>query len=196
MDSVSTRRKELSLTQEAFDRLLGWLHKDREQAGRLYEQIRVKLIKGFKSHDCPVAEELADETINRVAKRLPEIIDTYVGDPARYFFGVAYKVLLEYVRGGPALVELPPDNLLVEEQPEDTETIYDCLEKCLQHLPTHNRDLILQFYQGEKSVKIELRKELARRMGTKLANLRLQAHRIRAALKKCIQNCMEQRAVG
>ena len=196
MDSVSTRRKELILTQEAFDRLLGWLHPDREQAGRIYEEIRLKLIKGFNSHNCSVAEELADETINRVAKRLPEIIATYVGNPSRYFFGVAYKVFLEYLRSGPALAELPPDNLLVGEQPEDTENIYNCLEQCLQYLPAQNRELILQFYQGEKRVKIELRKQLAQHLGTKLTNLRLQAHRIRAGLKKCIEDCLEQRAVG
>ncbi|MEA2176088.1 MAG: hypothetical protein QOD00_3680 [Blastocatellia bacterium] len=196
MDSVPSRRKESSLTQESFDGLLTWLHQDREQAGSIYEEIRVKLIKGFNSHGCLVAEELADETINRVTKRLPEIRDTYVGDPARYFFGVAYKVFLEYLRNGPTLTELPPENLLVSEQPDDIEAVYDCLERCLQRLSPQNRELILQFYQGEKRVKIELRKELAQHLGTKIANLRLQAHRVRASLKKCIQTCLEQETVN
>lgn len=196
MDRVSTRKKERGLTQKGFDDLLAWLHEDREQAGKIYEEIYAKLIKGFKSHDCPEAEDLADETINRVARKLPEIVDTYVGDPARYFFGVAYKVFLEYQRSGPALVELPPDNLLVGTEPDNMENVYDCLEKCLKHLSQQNRELILQFYQGEKRAKIEFRKELARRLGTKLANLRLQAHRIRLSLKKCIQTCMEQEAIG
>ena len=197
MDGVFTRRKKWGLTQESFDHLLAWLHPDREQAGRVYEEIRAKLIKGFKSHDCPVAEDLADETINRVAKRVPEIVDTYVGDPARYFFGVAYKVFLEYLRSGPELAELPSDNLLTRDPTDDNkEVVYDCLERCLKHLSQYNRELILQFYQGEKRVKIELRKELAQRLGTKLANLRLQAHRIRESLKKCIQTCLEQEALG
>lgn len=188
-------RKESSLTQEGFDGLLAWLHQDRAEAGRIYEEIRIKLIKGFKSHNCPVAEELADETFNRVAKRLPEIVSTYVGDPRRYFFGVAYRVFLEYLKNGPTLVELPSDNLLISEQQRDLETVYNCLEKCLQHLSPQNRELILQFYQGEKRIKIKLRRELARRLDIKLNNLRLQAHRIRENLKKCIRTCLEQEAV-
>ena len=195
MDSTPSR-KEWVLTRESFDSLLAWLHKDREQAARIYEEIHAKLIRGFKAHSCPVPEDLADETINRVAKRVPEIVEIYDGDPARYFFGVAYKVFLEYLKKGPDLVELPSENLLTRDQPDDIEPVYDCLDQCLQRLSTHTRELILQFYQGEKRVKIELRKELARRLDTKLANLRLQAHRIRSILKKCIQTCLEQRAVG
>ena len=49
--------------------------------------------KGFSD-----AEDLADETINRVAKKLPEIQDTYVGEPARYFHGVARYILREMMR--------------------------------------------------------------------------------------------------
>jgi DNA-directed RNA polymerase specialized sigma24 family protein len=196
LDRVSTRKKEWGLTQESFDHLLAWLHPDREQAGRIYEEIHARLIMSFKAHDCPVPEDLADETINRVAKKLPELADTYVGDRARYFFGVAYKVLLEYRRSSPEFTELPPDNLLLGDQPDNIEAVYNCLEKCLESLPEHNRELILQFYQGEKHVKIEWRKELARRLGTKLTNLRLQAHRIRATLKQCIRSCMEQAPIG
>jgi len=38
-------KKEWVLTQEAFDRLLGWLDPDRESAGEKYEAIRLRLIK-------------------------------------------------------------------------------------------------------------------------------------------------------
>jgi hypothetical protein len=47
-----------------------------------------------------MAEELADEVINRVSKKLPQIVDIYVGDPALYFYGVARKVHREYLRKG------------------------------------------------------------------------------------------------
>jgi DNA-directed RNA polymerase specialized sigma24 family protein len=196
LDGIPSRGREASLTVESFNNLLAWLHEDRDEAGRVYEEIRSKLIKGFKSHSCNVSEELADETINRVTRKLPEIIETYVGDPRRYFFGVAYKVLLEYQRYGHLLVPLPEKELPFEERRDNVEVVYGCLENCLRHLAPQSRELILQFYQGEKQVKIKQRKELAERLNTKLANLRLQAHRIRAGLRKCILTCLEKNHAG
>jgi DNA-directed RNA polymerase specialized sigma24 family protein len=196
LDRIFSRGKESSLTQESFSNLLAWLHDDREEAGRRYEDIRAKLIRGFKSHGCTVCEELADETINRVARKLPEIVDTYVGDPRRYFFGVAYKVLQEYQRHAPEIVPLPPREIPFEDRRDDSESVYGCLEVCLRKLAPQSRELILQFYQGERQVKIKRRKEMAQQMNTKLGNLRLQAHRIRLSLRKCILACLEQNPAG
>ena len=61
-------RKDWFLSQEAFDALLKWLDSDREQAAMKYEEIRKRLIKIFTGRDCVEAEDLADETINRVSK--------------------------------------------------------------------------------------------------------------------------------
>lgn len=194
MDIILSPGRETSLTQESFNRLLVWLHEDREEAGRIYEDIRSKLILGFNSHGCPVGEELADETINRVTRKLPEVINTYVGDPRRYFFGVAYKVLQEYRRRGPEVVPLPLKEISVEDRRDNIELVYGCLEACLQRLPPQSRELVLHFYQGEKQLKIKHRKELAERLNIKLGNLRLQAHRIRLSLRKCILACLQKKA--
>ena len=59
--------------------------------------------KGFSD-----AEDLADETINRVAKRLPEIRESYVGDPVRYFHGVARFIIREMIRRKEVAVEVVP----------------------------------------------------------------------------------------
>ena len=65
------------LTQEDFDRLLRWLDANLEAAGKEYEAIRQRLIKIFARRGCSEAEDLADETINRVtetgnySRRLP-----------------------------------------------------------------------------------------------------------------------------
>src|SRR5690348_4141461 len=93
--------KDWVLSQEAFDALLDWLDSDREQAGIKYEEIRERLIKIFTGRGCVDAEDLADETINRVTKRLSEIRKEFKGDPARYFFGVANMVFKEYMRRKP-----------------------------------------------------------------------------------------------
>src|SRR5260370_17001420 len=90
--------KEWALTQDAFDRLLDWLDADRNRAGTRYEEIRCRLIKVFTGRGCMAAEELADETINRVAAKVGEVALDYAGDPASYFYGVCQNVHFEYVR--------------------------------------------------------------------------------------------------
>ena len=77
--------KDWILTQESFDALLNWLDPRREEAGQKYEDIRLRLIKIFTCRGCLEPEDLADETINRVSKKLPDIQDSYEGDPTRYF---------------------------------------------------------------------------------------------------------------
>lgn len=97
-DQLAINEKEWVISQEAFDTMLDWLDADRERAGCKYEAIRLRLIKIFTCRGCQAAEELADETINRVIGRIVEIANGYRGDPALYFYGVAQKVFLEYSR--------------------------------------------------------------------------------------------------
>jgi DNA-directed RNA polymerase specialized sigma24 family protein len=109
-----------SLTQERFDDLLKWLNNDRDRAGQIYEEIRNSLIKGFCAHGCTVPDELADETINRVAIKLPEFAGDYVGAPVRYFRRVAHYVHLEHIKRRKHLVDLP-DDMQVFDATEDVE---------------------------------------------------------------------------
>jgi len=190
LDTSSRPKKEWSLTQEAFDQLLAWLNPDREQAGSRYEQIRLRLIKIFSCRGCGEPEELADETINRVIRKLPEIKERYEGDPALYFYGVAQKVHLEYTKRKPVPTDLPP-------QPEprvDAEKEYECLERCMQKLTPQNREFVIQYYQEEKRAKIDNRRELAERLGIALNAMRIRAHRIRAMLHECVRQCLGEAA--
>jgi len=177
--------KDWLLTQEAFDALLAWLDPNRERAGEKYESIRLRLIKIFACRGCWEPEDLADETINRVSKKLGEIESTYSGDPARYFCGVANKVHLEYVRRRPTPIPPPSPG-----PSDEIEKEYECLERCIQQLPPNSRDLVLQYYQQEKRAKIDHRKLLADQLGIALNALRIRACRIRAELQKCVQSCV------
>jgi RNA polymerase sigma factor (sigma-70 family) len=184
LDISPPRKKDWVITQEAFDNFLGWLGEDREQAGRKYEEIRRKLIKIFTCRGCAVAEDLADETINRVVRKAPELKETYVGNPTHYFCGVAHNVHLEYLRKKRE-IELPPTR-----PTDEIEQEYECLEQCMQQLPPQNRELVLQYYQEEKQAKIENRRKLARRLGIELNALRIRAHRIRVSLQECMRQCL------
>ena len=172
------------LRQEDFDRLLAWLDQDRERAGLAYEKIRWRLITIFAARECPVPEELADETMDRVARRVADIRETYVGDKALYFLGVANNVPHEYLKR-PAPAEPPPEN-----DTEETERAYLCLERCLERLPADSKLLIRRYYSEEKQAKIELRKQLADELGVSLNTLRLRALRIREKLQACIERCL------
>ena len=175
------------LSQESFDALLDWLAPERDAAGQRYEEIRTRLIKIFTCRGCHEPEELADETINRVTDRLPEIQGQFKGDQAKYFYGVANKVHLEYRRRKqPQPIATP----VVDSN--EIEIQFKCLEECLDHLSAENRYLVLQYYQLERKAKIDQRKALAKSLGIRLNALRIRAHRIRTTLQECVRKCVDQ----
>lgn len=180
-------KKDWFLTQESFDALLVWLDPSREEAGRKYEEIRLRLIKIFTCRGCSEADDLADETINRVSQKLKEIESAYEGARAPYFYGVANKVYLEHLRRKP--IPTPP---APADDCEEIEQEYACLEKCMANLTPQNRKLVRQYYKGEKSGKIVHRKQLADQLGIALNALRIRAHRIRVTLLECVECCVQE----
>lgn len=184
------------MTQDEFDRLLAWLDHDRERAATRYEEIRQSLIKIFTWRGCADAEGLADEVINRVATRLPEFVEEYVGDPAPYFYGVTKNLLHEYHRRMKARAPLD-DKVsasvpVPEPEGEDSERLHECLSRCVGGLDADSRELITAYYSLDRHDKIGGRKALARRNNISVNNLRVKVHRIRAVLEKCIKECLKQ----
>src|SRR5215813_2254666 len=143
-------RQKWALNQEAFDKLLGAFDTDRETAGRKYLEIRNNLMRFFEWRGCSFPEDHADETINRMAKRVAEgeEILNYSG----YAMGVARLLLLEINKGRQreqqALAEIGTSSEAYDEEPDDSENRLVCLRSCLQTLSADNRELILEYYQG------------------------------------------------
>jgi RNA polymerase sigma factor (sigma-70 family) len=189
-ESVS-QRADTELTQETFERLLRWLNTDRDEAGRRYEEIRFQLIKIFISRGCLISEELADETINRVARRIQDITKTYDGDPALYFYGVARMIYLEYMRRKPLLQALAPPTVS-----EEHERRCECLDQCIERLTPKNRELIMAYYKEDKQGKKDQRKEVAERMGMEPNALWVRVHRIRERLRECMVECLKRKQGG
>ena len=119
----------MAITKELFDALLEWLDPDRDAAGQRYETIRAGLVRMFVSKGISDAGQSADETMDRVMKRLPEIRVNYVGDPAKYFHGVARNVVLESRRRKEVVTEVLPECLTKEFGESATS---ECLSKCLR----------------------------------------------------------------
>jgi DNA-directed RNA polymerase specialized sigma24 family protein len=172
--------------QKSFDRLLAWLDPDREQAATELEKIRSRLEYMFARRPrCHIPEELAYKVIWRVARRLPEVEATYVGNKALYFYGFVKNVYLEYLR---TLEPPPPPPPAPEPIPEPT---YDCLEKCLNQLTAEERQLLERYYTDSGKAKIENRKALANELGVNLNTLRTRAHRLKTIVGKCLFSCLE-----
>lgn len=184
-------RQKWALNQEAFDRLLVAFDADRETAGRKYLEIRNNLTRFFEWRGCSFPEDHADETINRMAKRVSE--GEEILNHSGYAMGVARLLVLEINKGRQreqsALAEIgaAPDVYVPE---EDGESRLTCLRSCLQTLSPDNRELILQYYQGEKGEKIENRKKLLQRLGIPVNTLRMRALRLRERLQACVEECV------
>jgi DNA-directed RNA polymerase specialized sigma24 family protein len=183
---------------EGFDDLLNFLVCNRsldgmkpwqvqELQGEVYEQIRHKLIRLFRWRGAEDPEELADRTFDRVSQRLPDQ-NSFVGDPSHYVCGVARLIFLESLRRR-KLPEVPVET----ERDEEAENALDCLDDCLELLSPVQRELILDYYRGERRAKIDHREVLARQLGTSVNALRIQTCRIRTRLRKCVTTCMEQK---
>ena len=173
--------------------LLAWLDSDRERAGEKYNNIHEALIKMFQWRGCSDPEALADETIVRVMAKLPGIVGAYQGDPARYFYGVAKKIVLEYHRKErrPSIEDISPtEHYLVRNKPSELE--FNCLDLCLKKLPPPRRELIIRYFQIEKRGKAADRKQLSTELGVSANELRVRANRIRNVLEKCVKNCIQE----
>jgi DNA-directed RNA polymerase specialized sigma24 family protein len=191
-------KKDWVLTQEAFERLLEWLDTDRHQAAIKYEAIHLRLVKIFTCRGCAEAEDLADETFNRVTTKISDLAGRSV-DPLRYILGFIDNIQHEYFRRTQVQREFVPETAASDCAIEpaaitdsDSEAEYQCLETCLEHLSSERRDLVVRYYQHEQSGKIEHRKKLAHELGIALNALRIRAHRIRLSLHQCVKDCLEK----
>lgn len=175
---------------EQFNALLAWLDADRDSAGVKYETIRSGLVRVFVSKGLNDAEDLADETIERVTSRLKDIQDTYCGEPARYFHGVARNVIRERIRRREIALEVTPVIGFVD---PILSTEHECLKLCLGILPPDKRDLILDYYLYEGHDKIAHHKRMAKARGITVGALRGRAHKTRVGLDECVRQCVRRK---
>ena len=185
-------RQRWSLTQEAFDSLLSALDSNRDTAADKYLEMRSNLVRLFEWRGCSTPDELADETINRCAKKIGE--GETIRDLAAYSIGVARMLLRESgrdrAREAVPLDEAPEPRTLPSESDCGEESCVECLRSCLSHLSQENRDLILRYYQGEKGEKIRNRKVLTELLGIPSNILRMRALRVREKLFLCVESCL------
>ena len=193
----SGEKPEISPDQHAFRRFLEWLDEGSDSSGQKYLEMHRRLVSYFDRKNCRGPQELADETLSRVARRLEEEGAITGATPAHYCYIVARFVFLEHQRQATALpIETRdlPAPAEMGETAENPEQMLHCLEHCLHRLEPEQRELILGYYQGQQRAKIDSRRKLAARLGVTMNALSIRACRIRDRLEACIRACSSDQA--
>jgi DNA-directed RNA polymerase specialized sigma24 family protein len=204
--TVEVAGEERGLTRVAFKRLLDWLDNGTDSHGETYLEMRRRLVSYFDRRNRPFADELADETLNRVGRTLEKSGSIEVTPPARYCYVVARFVLLEDIRHGRRYVHVDeerpaasPRSLRATDANDSgvvLERRLECLDRCLQKLKPEQRELAIEYYRDAKRERIDRRRELANRLGISLNALGIRAWRIRATLETCVAGCSKRRSKG
>jgi len=185
------------LGKRDFEGLLERLDADRELAGRKYEGLRRKLIKFFEWNHCGAAEDLADQTLDRVARRLAREDVAHV---LPFTWGVAQYVRQESgrkMRREVALFDLPEE---FQPRPDEDverdlhERLLDerrarCLDSCLRRLMPRQRELFLAYYAPCLDPSGS-RQRLAAEAGLTIRGLRVKVNRLREKLESCVSRCV------
>lgn len=195
-------KKNWSITSNAFQRLLDWLDEGVNSDGLNYLEMRQRLVAYFDRKNCLTPDELADEALNRVARRLEETKKIETETPAKYCYITARFVFMEYLRGTDKK-SVPLDDVLRQQQAnqlaasesdkeekETKEKMLACLEQCTGQLESANREIIVSYYYGAERIKIENRRALAERLGISTNALTIRACRIRDKLEICVGDCV------
>src|SRR5262249_15967727 len=155
-------------------------------AGEAYERLRMKLTFFFESRAGASAADLVDATIDRAARKTLELKsrEEAIRNPVAYIRGIAHFILMEHNAARNAVpLEVDPPQPGVD----DVEQMHDALERCLERLKPDQRELIREFYQGEKAAKKNARARLAERLDITMNALSLRAFHIRQKLEKCLE---------
>jgi DNA-directed RNA polymerase specialized sigma24 family protein len=183
------------LTASALERLLARLDVDPARAADAYEALRLSLTRFFDWRGAHFPDECADETLNRLARRLDE--GAAVGDIRSFALGIARLVRLEQARSPQVRQDALDEEWIGPAPPIDHDPephLHECLERCLAALPADARTLILEYYQDQRRQKIDRRVRLATELGLSANALRSRAQRVRDRLERCVRACASGRA--
>jgi hypothetical protein len=188
-----------NLSTERFLGLLSWLDSDRSKAAEKYVLLRHKLVRAFERLPCGDPDDLADQAIDRIAKRLE---GETIHNLNSFAYAVAMKISLETRRTSARFVSIDADvdseeRLVGERDPENriidsmrnAKTAH-CLGACLQRLASGDHKLLLEYYKGEKQARILHRQELAQKRATTVARLRSEVNLLREKLRNCVTRCL------
>src|SRR5215468_1793303 len=177
-----------ALDSQAWQRLLHFLATDGPEPSQAYERMRTRLVKFFGWRGVHAADELVDETLTRVAMKLPHApIDC--DRPAAFVLGVARLVFFEWMRRQSRWERLDDVEARAAVPPaqDAREESLAALEQCLQRLPEEERLLLLRYHEVTGQERGTIRQAIADELAISLGTLRVRMHRVRQQLEGCVR---------
>ncbi len=174
------------ITRELFENFLDWLSPDREIAGQEYELLRFRLCKFFSLRHCNFADELADQTINRVMLKVSE---EKIDNKTAYCYGVAKNIFRESLRKERTHLDIDEVTIAAKD-PEEPSFSNECFDKCLEKLSPESRDLLLKYFSETKQAKIQLHRRISESLAMTQTALRMRVARAKQKLTICVRECM------
>jgi DNA-directed RNA polymerase specialized sigma24 family protein len=180
------------LYPEEFKLLLASLDPDETEAAKKYHGLRDKLVRHcFKCHEFLRADELADQALDVLAKKLSS---EEIRNIESYTFKVLDNLLANH-RRTPRMTLLS-ENLPARDNPEraaidkaDGERKVECFRQCASHLKPIERWLIYEYYPNEECNLEERRRQIASKLGIGAGALTTRMNRLRTKLEKCWKDC-------
>ncbi len=189
---MSVRAPSSSADAAALARLLERLDADPAVAGDRYEDLRHTLLRFFEWRHVALADLAADETLDRLGRRLAGGED--VVDIRAYALGIARLVALEHHRRPEArhtaLDEASTRRLAAPADGGADSPRLTCFDGCFAALSEEQRQFMLTYYAATGRARIDARAGLASRLGLSANALRLRAQRVRDRLEGCIRGCL------
>ena len=192
------RKPKWVVDEAAFNKLLDCFAPDRSEAIVLYDRAYRKVLRYFEWRSVVTADECADETLDRVARRISE--GQKINKLMPYIFVTARHIHQEVIKARNERPEIPVDEVqpkylvIAEREIVDPDVRLICFDHCLEELEPDDRALVLGYYEGEGREKIDNRQELAKKRKTTLNALRILVHRIKRTLEDCIAECLKTEA--
>jgi DNA-directed RNA polymerase specialized sigma24 family protein len=182
-----------ALTREGLAKLLFKLSSDPLEAGARYEALRSRLIIFFTRRRLDFPEDLADQVLDRVVKRLEE--NTPIASGEAFALGVARHVAQEQAKKPIQYQELnervfhnivDDSSTSIEESGTEEERILQ-LERCLKRLTHQEVALLKRYYLAASGNRIEIRRSLAGELLQSPAEIRQRVFLLRRKLRQCIE---------
>ncbi|MBS0583340.1 MAG: hypothetical protein JSS42_09600 [Proteobacteria bacterium] len=170
--------------------LIERLRADAADGGFDYEQLRRRLVLFFRQHEPVDAESLADDALDRLARRLDE--GTAIDNAALYVFGIAKLMRFEAHERRTRREAARQEAIAAVETEADESDATDplllaALRACLRGFGARSTELMFAYYRDDDARRIATRRDLAASLGVSINALRNRALRLREALEACVR---------
>jgi len=177
-----------TITRESFASLLGKLGNNPFESGVRYEALRSRLILYFTRKCMDFPEDLADNVLDRLTRRLSD--GTEIASIEAFALGIARHVALEQA-GKPFQLQVLEDNFFdnipAAAPTQSGEEKIAGMERCLKCLAAADAELLESYYLGDGGSLIQARKAIAEKLGVPPAVVRQRVFFIRKRLQKCME---------